>query len=81
MGDSESKPEEKQSSASEKLGGNTGDDDYYIVENLENISFKNKNSSMFFWVDPKIYNSENKKYEKYLNKFFDIEGLSSVESL
>ena len=77
MGDETSKPEK----GGDNPARQQAEDDYYIVDSLENISLKKKNSSVFFWVDPKIYNSENKKYEKYLNKYFDIEGLSSVQSL
>ena len=36
---------------------------------------------MYFWVDPKIFSSENQKYETFLKKYLHLESFSSVEGL
>lgn len=84
MGDTpstEKNDDTKQSAVNNSPPASTEWEDHYITENLSSISLRNKTSYLYFWVDPKIYNSENAKYERYLGQYFELEGLSSVESL
>jgi hypothetical protein len=48
---------------------------------LNNISLKGKKKQKYLWVDSKIFNNENQKYEDYLKEFIDVEGCISVDGM
>lgn len=43
-------------------------EDIYILQDLSTFSLKGKSKQLFRWIDPKIFNAENQKYENYLKK-------------
>lgn len=62
MGNDTSNPVQNQSGG--QMNPDTPEEeqeDIYIMEDLANFSLKGKRQS-YFWVDPKIFNSENQKY-------------------
>lgn len=44
-------------------------EDIYILQDLSTFSLKGKSKQIFRWVDPKIFNAENQKYENYLKTY------------
>lgn len=48
------------------------EEDIYILEDLNKISLQPSDHQLYFWVDPKIFNSENQKYESFLKKHMDL---------
>lgn len=56
-------------------------EDIYIMQDLQNFTLKGKRQQAYYWIDPKIFSSENQKYESFLRKHIQIEGCSSVDYL
>lgn len=70
-------------SLNNSLGGSQIDEDqdFYILEELGQVSLKGDRSYIYYWIDPKIFNNENMKYSTYLRKYVDLEGFSSLEGM
>ena len=48
---------------------------------MQEVTLQPKNRQLYYWIDPKIFNSENQKYETYLKKYLELDTFSSVEGL